>query len=144
MAKDKKPLKVPKRIAGVKVPKEIRKPVNKALKLAEDPQARGLAIAALTAAATALTAKAGEGTTQSARRPGEPGTDDRAGRLADVVIAAALDGARRLLDGLESSAPAPATATATAAAAEEDEPRQAPKRTRSSARAEPAADPAGG
>ena len=126
MAKDKKSLKVPKRIAGVKVPKEIRKPVNKALKLADDPQARGLAIAALTAAATALTAKPEAGGGQRALRPGEPGTDDKAGKLADVVIAAALDGARRLLDGLESSAaqaagPAgakPARSTAREAAAE--------------------------
>ena len=137
MAKDKKKLKVPKRIAGVKVPKEIRKPVNKALKLAEDPQARGLAIAALTAAASALTATTGDGTAQRARRPGEPGIDERAGRLADTVIAAALDGARRLLDGLESAA------SAAAASAEEGEPREAPKRTRSSARAAAAANPAG-
>ena len=108
MAKDKKKLKVPKRIAGVKVPKEIRKPVNKALKLADDPQARGLAIAALTAAAGALTAKTDGDEARRALRPGEPGTGDRAGTLADVVIAAALDGARRLLDGLEASAtPAP-------------------------------------
>lgn len=121
MAKDKKSLKVPKRIAGVKVPKEIRKPVNKALKLAEDPQARGLAVAALTAAATALTAKTNEGDGARALKPGDPGTDDKAGKLADVVIAAALDGARRLLDGLESSAAQadakPARSTAREAAA---------------------------
>lgn len=132
MAKDKKAksLKVPKRIAGVKVPKEIRKPVNKALKLADDPQARRLAIAALTAAATALTAKPGEGAAKRALKPGEPGIADQAGTLADVVIAAALDGARRLLDGLEASA------------GQAEPPAEKPKRT--SARRAAAAGPAGG
>ena len=128
MAKDKKRLKVPKRIAGVKVPKEIRKPVNKALKLADDPQARGLAIAALTAAATALTAKPAEGEARRALKPGEPGTDDRAGKLADVVIAAALDGARRLLGGLEASA------AQAADAAEAAKPRRASARPAASAK----------
>lgn len=114
MAKEKK-LKVPKRIAGVKVPKKIRKPVNKALAIAENPATRDLAVAALTAAAAALAKKGAEAPPQ---RPGEAGTDpDRAGRLADMVIAAALDGARRLLDpavsppdatGAAASGPAPA------------------------------------
>jgi hypothetical protein len=133
VAKDKKGLKVPKRIAGLKVPKEIRKPVNKALKLAEDPKARGLAIAALTAAATALAAPPGEAAVQRPRKPGEPGTDNRAGTLAEMVIAAALDGARRLLDGLETPAATPAA---------EDKPAAKPKRSRASARAAPAAGPA--
>lgn|GEM_PF-1935822 len=132
MAKNNKSLKVPKRIAGVKVPKEIRKPVNKALRLADDPQARGLAIAALTAAATALTAKPGEGEAQRALRPGDPGIGDQAGKLADAVIAVALDGARRLLDGLEASA------------AQNAAPAEKPKRSRSSGPAGAAADAANG
>jgi hypothetical protein len=134
VAKNKKAksLKVPKRIAGVKVPKEIRKPVNKALKLADDPQARGLAVAALTAAAAALTARPGEGEAQRALRPGEPGIGDRADKLADAVIAAALEGARRLLGGLDASAaPAPRAAGP-------------PKRGRASARPGGAAGPAAG
>jgi len=130
MAKDRKPLKVPKRIAGVKVPKEIRKPVNKALKMADNPQARDLAVAGLTAAAAALTARPVGGEAHRPRRPGEPGTDGRAGTLADVVIAAALDGARRLLDGIETpAAQPPGTA-------------EKPKRARPSARPA-AARPAG-
>lgn len=97
MTKDKK-MKVPKRIAGVKVPKKIRKPVNKALAIAENPATRDLAVAALTAAAAALARKGAESATRPGK-PGEPGTDaDRAGTLTDAVIAAALDGARRLLD----------------------------------------------
>ena len=105
MAKDKK-MKVPKRIAGVKVPKKLRKPVNKALAIAENPATRDLAVAALTAAAAALAKKGAE----SAARPqqaGEPGTDaNGAGTLTDVIIAAALDGARRLLDNKDGGAPA--------------------------------------
>ncbi len=109
MTKDKK-LKVPKRIAGVKVPKKIRKPVNKALAIAENPATRDLAVAALTAAAAAL-AKKGADAAARPQQPGEPGTDaDGAGKLTDVIIAAALDGARRLLDkpaGADRAANAP-------------------------------------
>src|SRR5215217_851122 len=116
MTKDKK-LKVPKRIAGVKVPKKLRKPVNKALAIAENPATRDLAVAALTAAAAAL-ARKGADAAQRAQRPGEPGTDpDRAGKLGDVIIAAALDGARRLLD--------PAAGADTPAADNDDRPKRA-------------------
>jgi len=107
LTKEKK-LKVPKRIAGVKVPKKIRKPVNQALAMAEDPAARGLAIAALTAAAAALTERRPIGEVLRATgptRPGQPGTNaEQAGRFADVIIAAALDGASRLVDGAVASA----------------------------------------
>ena len=97
MAKDKK-MKVPKRIAGVKVPKKLRKPVNKALAIAENPATRDLAVAALTAAAAALAKKGAESSSRP-QQPCEPGTDaNGAGTLTDVIIAAALDGARRLLD----------------------------------------------
>jgi len=108
VAKDKK-LKVPKRIAGVKLPKKIRKPVNKALAIAENPATRDLAVAALTAAAAALAQRSADAASRP-QQPGEPGTDpDRAGTLADVIIAAALDGARRLLDP-DAAAPAEAPA----------------------------------
>lgn len=116
MTKDKsrdKTLKVPKRIAGVKVPKNIRKPVNKALAIAENPATRDLAIAALTAAAAALAKKGTDAASAATRRPGERGTDpDRAGRLGDVILAAALDGARRLLDQPPGPAAAPGPASA--------------------------------
>jgi hypothetical protein len=105
VAKDKK-MKVPKRIAGVKVPKKLRKPVNKALAIAENPATRDLAVAALTAAAAALAKKGAESAARP-QQPGEPGTDSNgAGTLTDVIIAAALDGARRLLDNKGGVAPA--------------------------------------
>jgi hypothetical protein len=105
MTKD-KAMKVPKRIAGLKVPKKIRKPVNKALAIAENPATRDLAIAALTAAAAALAKKGAEANPRP-QQPGEPGTHSNgAGKLTDVIIAAALDGARRLLDKPASPASA--------------------------------------
>ena len=122
--KDKRGLKVPKRVAGVKVPKRLRKTANKALAIAECPEARELAVAALTAAAAALTAPRAKRAADRPRKPGEGGTDDRAGKLADSVVAAALEGARRLLDGLEAPA-APA----------DRPPAAKPKRGRASARA---------
>ena len=107
MTKEKK-LKVPKRIAGVKVPKKIRKSANKALAIAENPAARELAIAALTAAAAALADK--KGTLDSGKEAGEDGLQTakaQAAKLGDMVIAAALEGARRLLEPLETAAETP-------------------------------------
>ncbi|HEX8193798.1 MAG TPA: hypothetical protein VF552_12950 [Allosphingosinicella sp.] len=112
MTKDKK-MKVPKRIAGVKVPKKIRKPVNKALAIAENPATRDLAVAALTAAAAALARKGAE-SAAGTRAQGDPvRSENGTGNLTDVIIAAALDGARRLLD-------TPAAADTDAAAADAD------------------------
>ncbi len=131
---DNRKLKVPKRIAGVKVPKEIRKAGNKALAIPVDPALRGPAIAALPAAA-ALAERRSESAPPRPARPGEPGTDpDRAGRLTDVVIAAALDGAKRLLDGIE--APAQPKADADADADAEPKPKAAarPKQPKADAR----------
>jgi hypothetical protein len=127
LTKEKK-LKVPKRIGGVKVPKKVRKPVNKALAIAENPATRDLAIAALTAAAAALSG-------QRPRRPGDPGTDlDRAGKITDTLVAAALDGASRLLDNFAPPAQ-PASAEPEPAAGAEASPRPRPRPKRSTASA---------
>jgi hypothetical protein len=128
MAKDKK-MKVPKRIAGVKVPKKLRKPVNKALAIAENPATRDLAVAALTAAAAAL-AKKSDAAAPRPSRPGETGAEGNGtGTLTDVIIAAALDGARRLLDNKGGDAPADAEVVE-APAAIEAAPEPAAKRRR--------------
>jgi hypothetical protein len=52
--KDKKP-KVPKKVGGVKLPKDLRKTAKSALKIAESPIAREVISAALVAGASALT-----------------------------------------------------------------------------------------
>lgn len=57
MGKDKKgKTKIPKRVAGVKVPKELRKKANRALELADNPVVREAAAAALAAGAARLIA----------------------------------------------------------------------------------------
>jgi hypothetical protein len=54
MAKKDKTPKVPKKVAGVKVPKDLRKSAKSALKLAQNPIAREVISAALVAGAAAL------------------------------------------------------------------------------------------
>ena len=76
MAKSKKSkLKIPKEIAGVKIPKELRKKAKVAIAFAESPMARELLAAGLTAAAAAL-AKAGDSDRKLA--PAAPAADDAA------------------------------------------------------------------
>lgn len=108
MSKEKK-LKVPKRIAGVKVPKKARKTANKALAMAEDPMVRHIAIAALTAAAAALAEKKVEVPTDL----GEQAPKGASLKLGDLIAVAALEGARRLLD--KAAPPAKAAAAPGAA-----------------------------
>jgi hypothetical protein len=103
-------MKVPKRVAGVKVPKKVRKQAKRALKLVDTPAARNLAIAGLTLAAENLVDR-----TQS-RQTAREGSDEAAGRrraraavkkslddlnLGEVLRAAAAEGARRFLEGFE-------------------------------------------
>ena len=139
MAKDRKAkaLKVPKRVAGIKVPKKVRKTANRALAVAENPQARELALAALTAAAAALGKKGVDAAKEEggdSRAPDFADVREQAARLSDVVIAAALEGARRLLDGVELRG---------SGGEQDGKPAARPKRARpSAARAKAAAGPA--
>ena len=102
-------VKIPKQVAGVKIPKKVRRKVKKAARMAESPVVREIAVAAAAAAAQAgaARAKARKAAAEAAqaveRSPGEPGvalpTD--VDRVFDTVRAAALDGLRRFLEGLE-------------------------------------------
>lgn len=96
-------LKIPKRIAGVKVSKAVRKAGKSALKLAETPAVSETVAAALLAAAAALrdppaTKRAAAAAAGTA---GEAGQD--ALRLGDSLRRLALDMARRTLDAWEAS-----------------------------------------
>jgi hypothetical protein len=86
-------VKIPKKIAGVKIPKKARKKAKKAIEAADNPFVRGLAAAALGSAARAA----------SARPQAEAGfrleIDGEA--LADAVRSAARDGLRAFLEGLD-------------------------------------------
>jgi hypothetical protein len=104
--KGKDKVKVPKRIAGVKVPKSVRQAGKSALKLAERPAVSETVAAALLAAAAALrdppaTRRAAGAAADAA---GEAGQD--AIRLGDSLRKMAIDMARRTLDAWDSSEPA--------------------------------------
>lgn len=114
-------VKIPKRVAGVKVPKKLRKQAKKALKLTASPMVRDLAMAGLTLAAQSMVDKAKRGS--GAAQPGAGAGPKMDGLdLGLVIHAAVAEGARRFLEGFEESAVA---ATA---------PEPAPKRTRAKKR----------
>lgn len=94
-------VKIPKRVAGVKVPKKVRKQAKKALKLTASPAVRDLALAGLTLAARAMADKA--------TRPGaSPGSKPDGLDLGLIIHAAVAEGARRFLEGFEEGAAAAA------------------------------------
>jgi hypothetical protein len=102
MGKDgKKKAKIPKQVAGIKVPKKLRKAGNRAVKLAQDPIVGEVVAAALLSAAAALR----EGTSsKDAGAAGKTGGEDvrqQAGRLGDSLKVLAIDLARRTLEGLD-------------------------------------------
>lgn len=83
--------KLPKKIAGVKVPKELREPGGKLLDAVRHPLVMDVAAAALMAAAAGLR--------QSAAKDGADGTQApraKAPDLATLLTATALEGVRRL------------------------------------------------
>ena len=90
-------VKIPKRVAGVKIPKKVRKKANKAIRMADSPLTRQIAAAALGATAGA---KARDGEQDGERPRSRPLVVD-ADHLAEVVRAAAADGIRRFLEGFE-------------------------------------------
>jgi hypothetical protein len=103
-AKDK--VKIPKRIAGVKVSKAVRQAGKTALKLAEQPAVSETVAAALLAAAAAL--RDPPATKRAAGAAGEAGQG--ALQLGDSLRRMAIDMARRTLDAWEAADPKPAGA----------------------------------
>ena len=98
-------VKIPKRIAGVKVPKKVRKQAKKALKLTRSDAVRDLALAGLTLAAEGIRDQAA----RQAARPGARSDPGQAGLDLGLVIHAAVsEGARRFLEGFEEGAAAAA------------------------------------
>ena len=86
-------VKVPKKVAGVKIPKKVRKKANKALKIAESPMAREVAVAALGAAGVGKAAKEATGS--------RPLRDLDVETVLEAAREAALNGIRAFLEGLE-------------------------------------------
>ena len=105
-------LKVPKKVGGVKLPKELRRQAKKAMKLTESAAVRELAMAGLALAAEKMIERArpsGAAARAAASNvidhgPGKMLKDSLAAlELGDVVRAAAVEGARRFLAGFEEA-----------------------------------------
>ena len=100
-------LKIPKRVAGVKVPKKLRKQAKKALKLTASPAVRDLALAGLALAAERVIE---QGKARPKEGEARPGAGTKAGPdgldLGAVIHAAVSEGARRFLEGFDEGAAA--------------------------------------
>ena len=107
-------VKVPKRIAGVKVPKKLRKQAKKMLKASASPVVQDLALAGLSLAATRMLESAAAAKPASARPDRKPKGPLHGLDLAALLEAAAAEGARRFLDSWATRAPAAAAAEAPA------------------------------
>ena len=95
MAKS-KPTKLPKRIAGVKVPKRMRRPGGKVLDALSHPLVADMVAAGLIAAAAAV--RDSNSVRRAANKAGEKALDLRSGAatLGTIIAARAGEGARRL------------------------------------------------
>jgi hypothetical protein len=94
--------KLPKKIAGVKVPKEVRKAGDQLAKLVQEPLAREIALAAL-AAGLAARKDVHKTAKQAALQAGDAAGDvaQSSGWVSAALGAAALEAGRRVLVALE-------------------------------------------
>jgi len=90
MAKKDKTPKLPKKVGGMKVPKQLRKTARDALEIAQNPVARELVSAALVAGAAALTKRKVEKAATSSTESGGQETD--IGSLIAQSVAAFVSG----------------------------------------------------
>ena len=102
---------IPKHLAGIKVPKKLRKAGNKAIKLAGDPLVSEVVAAALLSAAAALREggkakpKGAKSGAAAAAGGGKSASDEggNANFLGDSLKVLAVDFARRTLEGVEDA-----------------------------------------
>lgn len=103
-------VKIPKRIAGVKVPKKLRKQAKQLLKVSASPMVRDLALAGLSLAAQRML-DAGRDAAPAAARPDRKPKGALHGlNLGALLEAAAAEGARRFLESYQGEAKAPKSA----------------------------------
>ena len=99
-----KTVKIPKKIAGVKLPKKARKTANKAIKMGQSPVVREIAAAAI-GAASAKAAGAGERKApqrdDTLRASGSGELHFEVSQIGEVLRNAALDGLRRFFEGFD-------------------------------------------
>lgn len=98
----KKNKKLPKKIAGVKVPKELRRAGDKLAKLAKEPLAREIALAAL-AAGLAARKDVRQAAKKAASEAGDAAEDAAQGKawVSAALGAAVLEAGRRMLEALD-------------------------------------------
>ena len=95
-------MKIPKKVAGVKLPKQVRRTAKQALKGARRPVVRKVAEAAMGAAAASVSARARSGSGSGPRvLRGETIVEIDGGKVAEAFRNAAIDGFRRFLEGFE-------------------------------------------
>jgi hypothetical protein len=94
-----KNVKIPKRIAGVKIPKKARKTANRAIRMGASPMVRELAVAAIGAAGVRGERKQDHGEENGSGRRVEIQLDGA--RIGEAFRTAAIDGLRRFLEGFE-------------------------------------------
>lgn len=97
-----KAAKLPKRIAGVKVPKPLRESGGKLLEAVTQPLVMDIAAAALIAAAARIRDEAGK---NAAARQGADATPDTQD-VGAIIAATAAEGLRRIADAALASAKA--------------------------------------
>lgn len=87
--------KLPKRIAGVKVPKELRAPGGKLMEVVRNPLVMDLAAAALAAAAAGLREGKGKSGDNPATGPHRGGSSE----LGAIIASKAVESVRKLAAG---------------------------------------------
>ncbi|MBX3561212.1 MAG: hypothetical protein KF780_05305 [Sphingomonas sp.] len=95
-------VRIPKRVGGIEIPKKVRKRAKKVVKMAESDSFRAFAQAAAATAARGQRAarEASAEAREDARQFGARISID-AEHLGETLRAAAIDGLRRFLEGLE-------------------------------------------
>lgn len=99
--------RIPKRVGAVKLPKKVRKKARKAIKAATNPFVRDFATAAMAAAGRARRDGGGADGSDRGNSREEHGMRHEtrinidASKVAEAFRAAAVDGFRRFLEGLE-------------------------------------------
>lgn len=116
MAKKDKTAKLPKKVGGVKVPKQLRKTARTAIELAQNPLAREIVSAAVVAGVAAL-AKGKTGKAVKAASAAAPETADKLADLGSLIsqsVAAFVNGFGKGADLMSSnSTPKPKDAPQT-------------------------------
>jgi len=96
-----KSVKIPKKIAGVKLPKQARKTANKAIKMSANPIVREFAVAAIGAAGAKAAGERKDPDHGLRQIRGSAQIHIDAGKVGEAFRTAAIDGLRRFLEGFE-------------------------------------------